>query len=80
MPLDLSRTMNILMFKGTVSIISSDPPCKDGYARFRTVPPKPYSDQKWGKWIFLWVSPLLLLSKKCASQLRMEKPQLEKTV
>ena len=46
MPLDLSRTMNILMFKGTVSIISSDPPCKDGYARFRTVPPKPYSDQK----------------------------------
>ena len=27
--------------KGTVSVISRDPSCKDGYARFITVPLKP---------------------------------------
>ena len=31
--------------KGTVSVISSDPPCKDGNARFTTVPLKALSDQ-----------------------------------
>ena len=32
-------------FKGTVSLISSDPPCKDGNARFTTVTLKALSDQ-----------------------------------
>ena len=27
--------------KGTVSVISSDPPCEDGNARFTTAPLKP---------------------------------------
>ena len=27
-----------LLFKGTVSVILSDPPCKDGYARISMVP------------------------------------------
>ena len=31
-------------FKGTVSIISSDPPCKDDNVRFTTVPLKPLED------------------------------------
>ena len=31
-------------FKGTVSVVSSDPPCKDGNARFTTVPLTPKSD------------------------------------
>ena len=31
--------------KGTLSIISSDPPCKDANAQFTTVPLKPLSDQ-----------------------------------
>ena len=48
MTLDLSRTMNILIFKGTVSVISSDRPCKDGNTRFTTVPTKSYSDRKCG--------------------------------
>jgi len=30
--------VSITIFKGTVSIISSDPPCKDGNSRFTTVP------------------------------------------
>ena len=33
--------------KGTVSVISSDPQCKDDNARFTTVPLKPFTDQKW---------------------------------
>ena len=31
--------------KGTVSVISSDPPCKDGNSRFKTAPLKPLSVQ-----------------------------------
>ena len=31
--------------KGTVSVISSEPPYKDANARFTTVPLKPLSDQ-----------------------------------
>ena len=34
-----------LLLKGTVSVISSDPPCKDGNARFTTVSLKALSDQ-----------------------------------
>ena len=34
-----------LVLKGTVSVISSDPPCKDDNARFSTVPLKALSDQ-----------------------------------
>ena len=33
----------ILVLKGTVSVISSDPSCKDGIAQFTTVPLKPKS-------------------------------------
>ena len=33
--------------KGTVSVIWSDPPCKDGNARFTTVHIKALSDQAW---------------------------------
>ena len=36
---------NHYMFKGIVSVISSDPPCKDDNARFTTVPLKAVSDQ-----------------------------------
>ena len=32
------------LLKGTVSVISSDPPCKDGNARFTTIPLKALSD------------------------------------
>ena len=33
--------------QGTVSVISSDPPCKDVNARFTTVSLKPLSDQQY---------------------------------
>ena len=33
------------IFKGTVRVFSSDPPYKDDYARFTTVPLKALSDQ-----------------------------------
>ena len=33
------------LFKGTVSVISSDPQCKKDDARFTRVPSKPLSDQ-----------------------------------
>ena len=33
------------IFKWTLSLISSDPPCKEGYARFTTVPLIGLSDQ-----------------------------------
>ena len=40
-----SKCFKFFIFKGTVSVISSDPPWKDGNARFTTVPLKPKSDQ-----------------------------------
>ena len=53
-------------FKGTIGVISSDSPCKDGNARFSRVHLKPLSDQVWIRyaWIcyfnlwFLWKSDL----------------------
>ena len=35
------------ILKGTVSVISSDPPCKDDNAWFTKVPLKALSDQHW---------------------------------
>ena len=35
----------IYLFKGTVSVILSDPPCKDVNARYITIPFKVLSDQ-----------------------------------
>ena len=32
------------MFKGTACVFLNDPPCKDGYVRFTTVPLEPSSD------------------------------------
>ena len=37
-------------FKGTVSVISRDPLCKDGNARFKTVPLKLLSNKKCGRY------------------------------
>ena len=34
----LLKNLDFTFPKGTVSVISSDPPCKDGNARFTTVP------------------------------------------
>ena len=45
-----SKCFKFFIFKGTVSVISSDPPWKDGNARFTTVPLKPKSDQKCGRY------------------------------
>ena len=36
-----------LRFKGTVSVISNDPPCKEGNVRFTTVPLKGLSNKAW---------------------------------
>ena len=56
-------THSFLQIKGTVSVISSNHPCKDGNVRFTTVPLKS-SDQVWNRyprffsnWLFshLWV-------------------------
>jgi len=33
--------LNLVLIKGTLSVISSHPPCKDNNARFTTVPFKP---------------------------------------
>ena len=44
---NIQCTFFVLRFilKGTVSIISSNPPCKDGNSRYTTVPFKPLSQQ-----------------------------------
>ena len=34
-----------IVYRGTVRAILSDPPCKDGNARFTTMPWKTFSDQ-----------------------------------
>ena len=54
---------------GSVSIISSNPPCKDCYAWFTTVPLK--------KCLFLRISRLLLIIKKCAQVTFTEKSQMK---
>ena len=36
--------------KGTVSVMLSDPSCKDGNVQFKTVPFKPQSDHKCGRY------------------------------
>ena len=46
-PLNL-RWMCII--KGTASVILSNPTCKNGIARFTTVPTKPLFDQKYGRY------------------------------
>ena len=38
------------MFKRTVSVISSDPPCKNGNLLFTTIPLEPVSDNKCGRY------------------------------
>ena len=47
---DFSKQGRIVLLKGTVSVISSDSSCKDDDARFTTVPLKPFSDQKCGRY------------------------------
>ena len=60
--------------KGTVLLISGDPLCKDGNARFTTVPSKALSDQVWIRYQcfcffnlfivicgFLWLAHFLLI-------------------
>ena len=44
------RARLILHFKRTVCVNSSNPPCKDGNARFTTVPLKLYSDYRCGRY------------------------------
>ena len=46
----IPETFNGFLFKGTVSVISNDPPCKDGNTQFTTVPLKPLSDKKCGRY------------------------------
>ena len=63
---------NLFLYKGTtVNALSSHPQCKDGNVRFTTVPLKPLSDKnvvfRTRKLFILWVSPLLLINKKCTS-------------
>ena len=58
---------HIFHFKGTVSVVSSDPPCKDGNARFTTVPLTPKSDLNVVfliRKVCISVSSLQLLRKK----------------
>ena len=38
------ENIKIIFLKGTVSIILSDPPCKNGTARFKTVRLKAFTD------------------------------------
>ena len=45
----VSSTLNFKAFKGTVSVISSDPQCKDGNVRFTTIPLLALTNQGWNK-------------------------------
>ena len=47
--------------QGTGSLISSDPPCKNGNARFTTVPFKNLSDQVWNRYSCFVSSSYLFL-------------------
>ena len=55
---------NERLVKGTVSVILSDPPCKDANARFTTVPLKALSDQVWIRYscFFLFFLHLIFTS------------------
>ena len=49
-----------IIIKGTVSVISSDPPCKDGNARFTTGPLKALPDQVWIRHSCLFIFKLFI--------------------
>jgi len=51
---------NNLLVKGTGSLISSDPPCKNGNTRFTTVPLKALSDQVWKRYSFFCIFKLFI--------------------
>jgi len=44
---DLEKKKFLNLIKGTVSVISSDSPCKDSISWFKTVSLKAFSDQVW---------------------------------
>ena len=44
-PFSFAPAFFFFNIKGTVGVISSEPPCKDGNVRFTTVPLKALSDQ-----------------------------------
>ena len=50
------------MFEGTVSTISSDPPCKEGFIQFTTVPLKALSDEVKIKYLCFLFGKLISIS------------------
>ena len=60
------KYLNVFKFnikiKRTVSVISSDPSCTDGNARFTTVPFKALSDQVWIRYQCLQFRKLIILN------------------
>ena len=67
------------MFKGTVIVISSDPPCKDDYAEFTMVPWYLYLIKIVENIVIFLIwnlkVPICFMQMKCASTF-VEKPQL----
>ena len=69
-----------LDIKRSISVISSDPPCKDNNVRFTTIPLKPNliiknvdaipSFSGFKKYLIQIISPLILIRKKCAIHFR----------
>jgi len=55
-------TDNLNWFKGTGSVISSDPSCKDDNSRFTTVPLKALSEQAWIRYQCFCFSKLFIFT------------------
>ena len=51
----------ICVFKGSVKVILSDSPCKDGKAWFITVPLTDFSDLVWIRYPWFWLLKLFIL-------------------
>ena len=63
--LNIKKNFRICILKGTVSVISSDPPFKDGNVRFTTVTLKTLFNQVWIRYqcLKLWNFQKWVLSK-----------------
>ena len=65
-------------FKGTVTVISSDPPCKDSHVRFTTVPFKPLTNHRGQRSPCLYLLNIVLIpvNPDCTLAYRMNSTQL----
>ena len=76
--LEVLKICSLPTFEGTVRVILNDPPCKESIVRFPTLETFIWSEMRKipsfsdSKTVYFWVSPSLLINKKCESHIRRE--------